>query len=269
MMEAAKTDDDPMDFQRAYSAWLSAMKLWQSPGPWSGPKPDHAGVDYGFGSFPGLMLGITKPVWEAFLNAQERMTNSTEKIGQGLSKGDLDEFQEHIFEAWKEIYDSEFKRFLNMPQMGLTRAYQQRFNQALDKFNVYNAALTEFFSLLSLPIEKSFQTLRQELSAMAEEGTTPTNSKDVYKLWLRILEKRYMSLFRSEDYNEQLARTLNTMAEFAMARERAMEDALQAIPAPTKKEMDELYKELYILKKRVKSLERNPAAGHNNNNGIE
>ena len=33
-------------------------------------------------------------------------------------------------------------------------------------------------------------------------------------------------------------------------------DMLQNLPIPTNKEMDELYKDLYILKKRVKELER-------------
>jgi polyhydroxyalkanoate synthesis regulator phasin len=46
------------------------------------------------------------------------------------------------------------------------------------------------------------------------------------------------------------------MAEFAIARERAMEDALQGTPVTTAKDMDEVYRELYELKKRVKTLEK-------------
>jgi len=41
-----------------------------------------------------------------------------------------------------------------------------------------------------------------------------------------------------------------------MARHRMLTDMLQSLPLPTNKEMDELYKELYLLKKRVRELEK-------------
>jgi len=50
--------------------------------------------------------------------------------------------------------------------------------------------------------------------------------------------------------------TLNSLHDFRAARSEFFMDLLQNLPIPTNKEMDELYKDLYILKKRVKELER-------------
>ena len=35
-----------------------------------------------------------------------------------------------------------------------------------------------------------------------------------------------------------------------------LEDMLQTLPVPKQREMDELYKEIYLLKKRIKALEK-------------
>jgi polyhydroxyalkanoate synthesis regulator phasin len=43
---------------------------------------------------------------------------------------------------------------------------------------------------------------------------------------------------------------------FSVAKNQFLQDLLQSLPVPTHKEMDDLYKELYALKKKVKSLEK-------------
>jgi polyhydroxyalkanoate synthesis regulator phasin len=46
-----------------------------------------------------------------------------------------------------------------------------------------------------------------------------------------------------------------------VAKNEVLQDVLQILPVPTYKEIDELYKDLHILKKKVRDLERqlNPA----------
>jgi polyhydroxyalkanoate synthesis regulator phasin len=75
-------------------------------------------------------------------------------------------------------------------------------------------------------------------------------------MWLKILEGHYMTLFKSQEYTQALGKTLGSMEEFTMARQELLQDALQSLPVATDKDMDELYKELYELKKRIKQLEK-------------
>jgi polyhydroxyalkanoate synthesis regulator phasin len=46
------------------------------------------------------------------------------------------------------------------------------------------------------------------------------------------------------------------MSEFSAAKKEILQDFLNTLPVPTHKEMDELYKEIYLLKKRIKELEK-------------
>ena len=59
-----------------------------------------------------------------------------------------------------------------------------------------------------------------------------------------------------------MARVFDSMAEFVIARQGLLKDLLAVLTLPTQEDMDALYKELYVLKKRVKELEKekSPAA---------
>jgi hypothetical protein len=75
-------------------------------------------------------------------------------------------------------------------------------------------------------------------------------------MWVKILEGHYMSLFKSNEYTRVMADTLTAFEDFISARNRIFTDAMQSLPIPTNKDLDELYDELYHLKKRVKEMER-------------
>ena len=98
--------------------------------------------------------------------------------------------------------------------------------------------------------------MQDELARMADQGKLPESSKDYYRMWIKVLEGHYMTLFKSPGYTHTLGKTLDAMSAFMVARKEILEDALQALPVPTQKEMDELYREIYLLKKRVKELEK-------------
>jgi hypothetical protein len=53
-----------------------------------------------------------------------------------------------------------------------------------------------------------------------------------------------------------MGKTLDTLNEFMAIRQEVAEDLLQTLPVPTQKEVDDLYKEIYLLKKKIKALER-------------
>ena len=105
-------------------------------------------------------------------------------------------------------------------------------------------------------MEKSFKVMQEKLEALTEEGKLPETSQDYYRMSLKILEGHYMTLFKSPEYTQVLGKTLDAMEEFAVAREEILQDIIQSLPVPSNKEMDDLYKEIYELKKRVRQLEK-------------
>jgi len=116
--------------------------------------------------------------------------------------------------------------------------------------------MAKFTHLLYLPVEKSFLVLQEKLSGLADQGELPEDSKTYYQMWIKILEGHYMTLFQSPEYIEALSQTLDSFANFSSARREILQDYLKMFPIPTQKEMDELYKEIYLLKKRIRKLEK-------------
>jgi hypothetical protein len=135
----------------------------------------------------------------------------------------------------------------------------------LDKHNRFQSQFAEFMHLIFLPIEKTFKVLQQQLSDLAREGKLPENSNDYYKLFIKILEGHYMSLFKSPEYVSTMAKTLDALEDFITARNSINQDLFKSMSIPTQNELDEIYKELYLLKKKVKILEKEKSALQGNN----
>jgi len=210
----------------------------------------------GGNALPEIFAKMVKAGWESSTLFQQKVMERAGKIGQKTEAYKFENLDQDLFKAWKDIYEEELRQYLNIPQLGLTRYQQERFQRFIDHANLFEATLAEFLFVLYLPIEKSFKVLQEQLDQLSREGKAPEKSKDYYNLWVKILEGHYMNLFKSEHYLNILHETLRQTEQFAVAKNQFLEDLLQMLPVATNKHMDDLYKDLYILKKRVRTLEK-------------
>jgi class III poly(R)-hydroxyalkanoic acid synthase PhaE subunit len=170
--------------------------------------------------------------------------------GAGADSG-FEKLQHEMLKVWAEFYEKAIRPSLKVPQVGLTRVFQEKINRFTDKFNKYQAAVSEFQMLLSVPMEKSFVTMREELDRLKEKDELSEDHKVYYGIWIKVLENHYMSLFRSAEYREALSRLINETAALRITGNEVLTDLLQFLPIPTNKDMDEVYRELYVLKKQA------------------
>lgn len=157
---------------------------------------------------------------------------------------------------WSELYDKEFRKFLHIPQLGLTRFHQEKINHAMDAFVRFQNALAEFLHLLYEPIETSGKDMQKTISELGQNGRLPETAKEYYNIWVKLLEKRYMALFKTDDYLRSLGKTVQAMESYSGAKKDVIDGFLQAFSIPTTKDMDDVYQDLYALKKQVKTLEK-------------
>ena len=207
-------------------------------------------------SVPDMMLKMLQPFWGYSIKLQKQFAEMT----GATATGEPENMAEIVKQMTKSFYDAQgedFRKILNVPQLGLNRYYQERFNKAIEKASDFQSALTEYLQLLMIPVEKSYYAVQEEIARMEKEGKAAIkDSRALYQLWIQKLEDHYMQLLRSEDYMNTLRETLNCLHDYRAARSEFFMDLLQNLPIPTNKDMDELYKDLHILKKRVKELER-------------
>ena len=129
-------------------------------------------------------------------------------------------------------------------------------NRAIDKYTIFQSTLGEFLRLLYLPVTHSLAAMQEKVGEMVESEALPEDAKAYYQMWIKLLEGHYMTLFQSPEYIQMLGKILQSMSEFSMAKNAVFEDLLSAFPIPKQTDMDDLYQELYVLKKRIKLLEK-------------
>jgi len=202
------------------------------------------------------ILKASQPLWSGSLLLQKQWREGEEKDSAGPREG-LADLSQKMTKAWMEMYEKEFGQILNMPQLGLTRGYQERVNQTIEKFIFFQGALSEFVQYLFIPMEKASLVVQEEMKKLEEEGKlTLKDAKPYYEMWIRILEGNYMAVLKSDEYTQKLGKTMKALRDYRVARQQFLMDVLQDLPIPTNKDMDELYKDLYLLKKRVRELEK-------------
>jgi class III poly(R)-hydroxyalkanoic acid synthase PhaE subunit len=248
--------EQKMNERVSTEALYSIMKTW---GTISTAMSEPSALDAmyrGMAILPDIVSNVIQSGLKGYLKVQTQFMEKMSSIGKSTEAYSFDNLDKEPLKAWSEIYKKEIHRYFNIPQLGLTRFYQERLNQALDKFNIFNNSLLEFMNLIFLPFEKSFGVIQQQIEERTKEGTLPEDPRELYRMWIKILEGHFMTLFKSPEYTKALASTLNALEEFISSRNSILQDALQSLPIPTSKDMDDLYQELYVLKKKVKDLEK-------------
>lgn len=249
-------DDQWKTKGRVAESLHSSAKMWQTMiGAMSGPEA--------LGRFqkatqmtPDIVLGFTQTCLQSLTGLQLQVNEWMQKRGGSLSEADIQELDKELLKSWSEAYEKEFSRFLKIPQLGLGRLYQERAMNAADKLNVLQLELSEFLHMLYMPVEKSLKSLQVQMAEMAEEGSLDEKSKTYYNLWIKLLEGHYMELFKQEDYAQAMNKTLFALHEFSDAKSVVVNDTLKQLNVPTYQDIDELSKEIYLLKKRIRVLEK-------------
>jgi class III poly(R)-hydroxyalkanoic acid synthase PhaE subunit len=210
----------------------------------------------GAGMLSEIFLKTAQAGSKTFMDFQKQWLERTGEFQEFAKTHKYENLEKDAFKAWSQLYEQEFKKFFKIPQLGLTRLYQEKMIRWMDKFNMYQATVAEFSRLLSLPMEKSFRVLQEKLAELTDKEDFFEDPKKYYQMWIKILEGHYMTLFQSSEYTRALNKTLDSLSEFSAAKKEILQDFLNMLPVPTHKEMDELYKEIYLLKKRIKELEK-------------
>jgi hypothetical protein len=254
---SGKTDTSTkQEGSRAKKNLESALRSWKAMSSAMSEPGAGKSILEGIQTLPDIVMKMTQTGWDGYFKLQQQWYERLLRIGQSTEAYRFDNLDQDAVNVWREIYEKEFQPLLQMPQLGLTRVYQESANKALDQFNLFQAAIAEFLQLLYLPMEKSAQVLQEKLAEMADEGQLPENPKVYYQMWIKILEGHYMTLLKSPEYTNIMDTTLAAFENFVAAKNGVLQDFLQTLPVPTDKDMDELYQEIYLLKKRMRQHEK-------------
>ncbi len=139
---------------RAHESFASAFKTFQALSQVMAEPEAMQSLFKGVHALPEVFIRVLQPAWQGFMHIQGEALERAGRIGKSTAAYSFENLDQEAFKAWSDVYEREFRQFLRIPQVGLLRVYQERFNEATDKFNVFHATVAEFFSILFLPVAR-------------------------------------------------------------------------------------------------------------------
>ena len=255
-----KPAESPKPQGRLDEGIQTSMKMWQAISKSMTSPSALEAFQSATRTTPDMLMGFTRTCLNSFIKFQAEMVDWFAKTGKSVTPDDFQQLDKELINRWTGIYQTEFSQYLNIPQIGLTRFYQEKALQAVDKSNMFQAAVSEFLHVLYLPIEKSFKIMQKKISDMTDKGELEEDPKVYYRQWIQVLEGCYMELFKQPEFPDALGKTIQSLNDFYRARQDVVNDVLRSFSVPTQDDLDELYKEIHKLKKRL----RNNKRGANN-----
>lgn len=205
-------------------------------------------------TLPNFLTSLTRQTWDGIFDIQKKWMERIARIGQETKAYSFEDIDQETFKTIRDIYEKEFQKFLHIPSLGLNRFQQERASTLIDKYTLFQTALSELLYMFYVPIEKTSAVMQEEIEQMAEKGELFEDFKDYYNMWIKVLEGHYMTLLKSPEYTTVMDSAIDANLQYVKAREEVMYDLLQKFPIPTNRDMDELYKDFYLLKKKVREL---------------
>ena len=248
-------------FQETMDNMSTAMKNWQILSSAMTSPSSVSALFKGLGTLPEILSDFAGSSMTGLSEIHQKMIESISRMGESVEAYKYDKMDSTVFNLWGELYEKEFRKFLRIPQLGLTREYQEKFNDMVDKYNIHQTQLADFMRLLSLPFQHSAKVMQEEVQALAEKGALSEDPKVYYQMWIKILEGHFMKLFQTQEYIEGLSKTISTMSRYTKAKSEVLENILSPLPVAKQSELDDLAKEFNQLKRELRALKKRTHSG--------
>ena len=184
-------------------------------------------------------------------------SNSSETLDD--SSVETTEYYKHLSLFWTDIIHLMYSKPQALTSIGPMRAFAANskkisvelieINEKLFEFNKY---MTEYFNQLSTTwgiAQKKVNLKVPEIPQDVEQ------IEAVKRIWIDIFDNDFTELFDSEKFGDNYGNLVSKELELTKHWNNITNVILQSANLPNKEEIDEVYKEIHSLKKRVSKLE--------------
>lgn len=152
-------------------------------------------------------------------------------------------------------YQQTFGNLLQSPSLGYTREFNNKLLKSFDAWtNFYKASFDYQLVLVDVWVRAFEQLIR--LASSQEKGETLQNWRQFQQVWSRVFDQAFAQTFRSENALEIQGKFLNAAMTYRLQQQQLMEVFLKMNNLPTRSEVDEIHRNVYELRKEIKSLKK-------------
>ena len=178
---------------------------------------------------------------------------------QSKSPKDVTDYYKHLSLFWTDIMHLMSSKPQALTSIGPMRAFASNskkistelieINEVLMGFNQY---LTEYYKQLS----DTWTVAQKKVNLKAPEVPQDVEQIEAFKrIWIDIFDNDFTELFDSGKFGDNYGKLVSKELELTKHLNNITNVILQSVNLPSKEEIDEVYKEMHSLKKRVGKLE--------------
>lgn len=178
---------------------------------------------------------------------------------ESQSPKDITDHYKHLSLFWTDIIHLMASKPQALTSIGPMRAFasnSKKISTELIQMNEnlmeFNKLVTEYYKQLS----ETWSEAQKKVNMKAPDVPHDTEQMESFKrIWIDIFDNDYTELFDSEKFGENYGKLVSKELELTKHWNNISNVILQSVNLPSKEEIDEVYKEIHALKKRVTKLE--------------
>jgi hypothetical protein len=170
------------------------------------------------------------------------------------------EYYKHVSMFWTDLLHLMSGKPVALTSVGPMRNWTNDMKKVLteiidsyEPLMEFNQRLVEYYKQLSDAWIESQKKVNAKIPSIPNDS----EQLEAYKrIWIDIFENDFTELFDSEKFGQNYSKLVSAELELTKRWENILNVTLNSLRLPTRKEIDEVYKELHELRKRVKKLEK-------------
>jgi hypothetical protein len=164
----------------------------------------------------------------------------------------LDEIYNNLTQQYLQYYQQSIGQYLHIPQFGLQRESLHQLMVTLDAYQIFMAVLGDFWAKFSLPLKSSLEVLQQTIKEKEGSEDGFKSAQEIYDFSVNILEKKYDAYLKSPKGVQNVVNVVEKYMDYKKESNKLKDMWFRALSIPTRREMEDIYKGIYDLKKRAR-----------------
>lgn len=202
----------------------------------------------------GMAKDSMKSMTDASMNNYNQAREMMNKFGQNGAQG-FGNFN-NVYTNWYNQMNEAAAPFTKMMTPNQYTTFIQEWNDINNRIAEFNTKNAELQYMIYNQGAKVMDKLAENVAKKVTDGVEVTSILDLYQEWMNISDKVYVSLFESNDYSKLMAEVGAMQMKLRKDINLQTEKMFKDIPVATRSEMDDVYKTIYDLKKKVRQLEK-------------
>jgi hypothetical protein len=179
-------------------------------------------------------------------------------VENGIQKNPA-EFYKHLSLFWTDLIYLMSSKPQALASVGPMRSFSANAKKIVTELLDSNDDLVEFNKRLTgyyQQLADTWAVAQKKVNAKMPEVPNDQEQFEAYKrIWIDIFDNDFTELFDSHKFGDNYGKLVASELELTKHWEQMTNVMLQSANLPNKKDVDEVYKELHSLKKRVSKLE--------------